>query len=65
MSIYNLLTNKIDFEIFTYIASELGFQLNNFSNLLEKDGNLASLILDLDELDEKNYPIPKTEVCLI
>jgi len=53
LAIYDFLTGKIDFTILVYIASELGFQLNNFSDLLDRDSALASLMLDLDELEEE------------
>ncbi|QLG69295.1 MAG: hypothetical protein CH104c_0063 [Candidatus Woesebacteria bacterium] len=53
LATYDFLTGKIDFPTFVYIISELGFQLNNFSDLLDREGALASIILDLDELEEE------------
>lgn len=50
---YDFLIGEINFKTLVYIASELCFRLNNFFDLWDKDPVLASLILDLDELDEE------------
>jgi len=50
---YDFLIGEINFKTLVYIASELGFRLNNFFDLWEKDPVLASLMLDLDELEEE------------
>ena len=53
LTIYSYLTKEIDFTDLLYIVNELGFHLNKYGDLIEKDHNLATTFLDLDEIDIK------------
>ena len=64
LAIYDFLIGRINFATLVFIASELGFQLNNFFDLSDQDDYLAQLLLELDELEEEKLIIENDQEVL-